>query len=169
MSSSYQKAEIQPIALHLYKLYSTPTPFHVYSDSLEFLQQLKKVKDNSSLKVGLITNFDRRIVKVIEQLGITPFVDFLVYSEGAKASKPNTAIFDLALKNSLVPNIKPSEALHVGDDVEKDYFGARESGWHGFLLDRNGSAGQRSEVNSNHVFSDFSQISNQLFGISQSE
>eukprot|EP00094_Tigriopus_californicus_P011427 TCALIF_11032-PA protein Name:"Similar to Uncharacterized protein C4orf29 homolog (Mus musculus)" AED:0.08 eAED:0.11 QI:77/0.5/0.33/1/1/1/3/129/655 len=170
LGSSYQKHEIQPIALHLYNLYSTTSPFRVYPDSWEFLHRLKKVKDTSDLKVGLITNFDRRIVKVIQQLGVRPLVDFLVYSEGAQASKPDVNIFELALKKSLVSNVRPSEALHVGDDADKDYFGARQCGWHGFLLDRHGSLGQkRSDVDSNHVFSDFSQISNRLFGISQSE
>lgn len=30
----------------------------------------------------------------------------------------------------------PSEVLHIGNDYEKDYVGARDAGFHAILLDR---------------------------------
>jgi FMN phosphatase YigB (HAD superfamily) len=42
-------------------------------------------------------------------------------------------VFDAALHASGVKDILPQDALHVGDDVEKDYRGARAAGWNALL------------------------------------
>ena len=46
--------------------------------------------------------------------------------------KPNSAIFD-SVKQMLPGH---GRFLHIGDDLQNDYYAAKRAGWEGFLLDR---------------------------------
>jgi FMN phosphatase YigB (HAD superfamily) len=73
-------------------------------------------------------------------------IDFVVLSYDVGAEKPDTRIFNAAedmLKemiaadesNIQAQSIDDFEKLYVGDDVEKDYYGARAAGWHALTVD----------------------------------
>jgi len=72
----------------------------------------------------------------LAQLGVAPLIDFVVTSEEAGASKPQVDIFKAALKKLGNTQIQPHEILHVGDDLEKDYFGSKRLGWNAIVLNR---------------------------------
>ena len=61
----------------------------------------------------------------------------MVCSGGAGAAKPDGAIFAHALA---VLGVEASEALHVGDNPEADYDGARAAGLDALLVDRRAAA-----------------------------
>ncbi len=80
-----------------------------------------------------------------------------------RASKPSPAIFELALSSaSAVPS---SDACHVGDDVDKDYLGARAAGFgRALLMDRSGGEGSPADgrVQEEDVCKDFLEVMEKL-------
>ena len=115
--------------------------------------------------VGIITNSDDRVPGILESFGLkinsrrfntssqpTKYtstqddIDFVILSYDVGHEKPERRIFSAAtsMLTEIVAGNKadlPSEdfeKLYVGDDLEKDYDGARAAGWHALLLDRNG-------------------------------
>lgn len=124
----------KPIAIHLYKLYGTASAYEVFDDFVRFARKLRS--QHPSVTTGVISNFDRRLTSVLAQLGVAPFLDFVVFSEEAGVSKPDGLIFQAALRKVGNCKLKPREVLHIGDDVEKDYFGAKSSGWNSIVLNR---------------------------------
>ena len=60
---------------------------------------------------------------------------------GVGVSKPDPAIFKFALDQSGLPgeSVSGAEILHIGDDLDKDYFGAKSVGWNALILDRSDS------------------------------
>ena len=48
--------------------------------------------------------------------------------------KPDKKIYEIALE--MAGNVRPEEALHIGDSFRKDYIPAHELGMHAVLLDR---------------------------------
>lgn len=60
--------------------------------------------------------------------------DFGVFSGLEGVEKPDPRIYEIALERA--GNIAPSEALHIGDSMRKDYIPAKSVGMHALLLDR---------------------------------
>ena len=54
---------------------------------------------------------------------------FQVFAEQARKSKPDPKIFQQAAFCSKIPNLQPTECLHVGNTVNTDYVGAIGAGW----------------------------------------
>ena len=142
-SSTEIDTKIKSTAAHLYRLYSSKVPYEVYPDALQFLQNLdgrRKWFERRTVKVGIISNFDKRIVEIVDQLELSPYLDFIVYSEECQSSKPEKAIFEAAIAKSGLKNLKCEEILHIGDDLRKDYQAAKNLGWNALLIQRNQQA-----------------------------
>ena len=45
---------------------------------------------------------------------------FTLFTQDAKSSKPESAIFDFAAKKSELPELLPNQILHIGDDMDKE-------------------------------------------------
>jgi putative hydrolase of the HAD superfamily len=103
----------------------------LYDDVLPALDALKK----RGLTVGLISNIERSMSGVLDELGLTPRLDVVVTSAKAGANKPGPEIFRYALRQA---GVLPSEAVYVGDQYKVDVLGARGAGMQGILLDRGG-------------------------------
>ena len=140
------------IASELFSYYHSPKPYMVLDDGLESLERMKEMK----LKIGVISNFDNRLHDIIHSVGLSKFVDFVVTAEDAKSSKPEPTIFDFAAQRSKVLGMKPHEVLHIGDDLDKDYLGARNVGWNSVLVDRWG--GGYTIVEEEHVVENITDI-----------
>ena len=87
------------------------------------------------LKLGVVSNFDRRLPPVLASLGLRPLVDLVVHSTAAAAAKPDPAIFRGALS---ALGVAPPAALHAGDGLVTDVEGARRAGLRAVLVDRGG-------------------------------
>jgi len=90
---------------------------------------------NRGLKLGLISNIDRDITPLLNELGISPLLEVVVTSQDTGFNKPQPEIFQEALRQA---RIQPSEAMYVGDQYQIDIVGAEKAGMKGVLLDRNG-------------------------------
>ncbi|MCS7311395.1 MAG: HAD-IA family hydrolase [Acidobacteria bacterium] len=107
----------------LYETFATPAVWRLDPAALEVLKTLRQ----KGLRVGVISNFDSRLPVLLERLGLTPWLDVIVYSSAVGAAKPEVGIFLEACRQA---GVAPAEALHVGDDPELDYWGARRAGLH---------------------------------------
>jgi len=91
----------------------------------------------SGLKLAVVSNWDSTLPSLLARLGLAEAVDAVVVSSLVGVSKPARGIFDEAVRRVGVAH---AEALHVGDSLTDDYYGAREAGLSALLLDRRGRA-----------------------------
>ncbi|HEX7901600.1 MAG TPA: HAD-IA family hydrolase [Planctomycetota bacterium] len=85
------------------------------------------------LKLGVVSNWDSRLRRIADGMGLTALVDFLVISAEAGVRKPDPGIFRLACEKA---GVQPEEALHVGDLAEEDVLGAQRAGVRAVLIER---------------------------------
>ncbi|EDW17807.1 rhythmically expressed gene 2 protein [Drosophila mojavensis] len=142
---------------HLLELYKTTICWQPCNGSVDLLQQLRKhsLTDNK-LKVGVIANFDPRLDALLRNTKLDRYLDFALNSYTAKAEKPQLAIFQRAMEESKLSNLKPAECLHIGDGPTTDYLGAKEAGWHAALVHEKSysylSKKYGTDIKRNHVF-----------------
>ena len=83
-------------------------------------------------RLGIISNFDRRLRKVLADLGLAASFEHIIISSEVGADKPDPRMYAEALRLFGVP---AGRALHVGDDPRKDW-GAERVGLRVFRLER---------------------------------
>lgn len=105
--------------------------FRPYPDTAPALSELRM----RGLKLIVVSNWDCSLPEVLERCGLLDLVDDVLTSADSGASKPDPAIFLLALERA---RCEPGEALHVGDMAEEDIAGARAAGIRALLIDRDG-------------------------------
>jgi putative hydrolase of the HAD superfamily len=118
-----------PFFDELHDLFAEPRVWKLYPEAEEVLRSLKEQK----FILGMVSNWDRRLFKLCEGLGIDPYFDFKVISAVFGAAKPNPKIFEEALKKAAVP---AGAVIHVGDSLEDDVRGAHLAGIKAIWLDR---------------------------------
>ena len=101
----------------------------LYDDVLPTLKTLK----GRGLIIGLITATGKEVNLICRQLGIEPYLDFVVTVKEVGADKPQPPIFLAALERA---RVNASEAVYVGDQYETDVIGARGVGIKPILIDR---------------------------------
>lgn len=89
----------------------------------------------STLNVLSNTGFikGRTIKKLLEEMGMLQYFDFLIFSDEVDLSKPNPAIFKL-VREQVNPGIQDKEILHIGDNDVSDYQGALGVGFSAYLI-----------------------------------
>ena len=112
----------------VYAHFAQPSVWSAYPEADEVLGALR----GRGLALGVISNFDRRLYTVFDELGLTGFFDHIIISSEVGADKPDPFIFRCALEKF---GISPQEAMHVGDDPKRDG-GAEAAGIRVFHLER---------------------------------
>jgi putative hydrolase of the HAD superfamily len=82
------------------------------------------------LILGVISNLP---IDRSASVSLEPYLDFVVTSKEAGASKPESPIFLAALEQA---GVNGSEAVYVGDQYQTDVVGARVVGITPILIDR---------------------------------
>jgi haloacid dehalogenase superfamily, subfamily IA, variant 1 with third motif having Dx(3-4)D or Dx(3-4)E len=111
-----------------YRHFAEPGVWTLYRDVKETLVQLAP-----HFELGIISNFDQRLHLILEHVGIARFFNHVFLSSQLGADKPDLEIYRRALAISGFPT---GEAMHVGDDPERDWRAAAEAGLRVFKLDR---------------------------------
>jgi putative hydrolase of the HAD superfamily len=91
----------------------------LYPEVAEVLELLRERFD-----LAVISNFDGRLRMILEHLGVSPLFSHVFLSSELGADKPDPEIYRRALQLS---GAAPNETLHVGDDPERDWEGARSA------------------------------------------
>jgi HAD superfamily hydrolase (TIGR01549 family) len=124
-------ASPQLIAGVLGKLLKLDLKLVLFDDVIPALTHLKGL----GLILGLISNVDRDITPLCQELGLSAMLQVVVTSQGVGFNKPQPGIFLAALGRA---GVRSSEAIYVGDQYQIDVVGANEAGMLGILLDRGG-------------------------------
>lgn len=116
--------------LDLYAYFSTKKPWQLYSDSIPSLKAWQK----QGIELGLISNFDSRIYKVLQLLELRKYFLSITISSTTGFAKPNPKIFYTALEKH---NCQLEDCWYIGDSLKEDYLGAKSLGIKSFLIQRN--------------------------------
>ena len=88
---------------------------------------------------------------MLSKTGLAEFFDVCVGADTTRKRKPEPEAFKHALEKL---NVKPEEAVFVGDRFEQDYLGAQRVGMKALLIAREGKpvAGVKSITSLKEVF-----------------
>jgi len=104
-------------------------------DARTVVEELKDLKglDGKKLRIGIISNAPdgRSIRDFLEREGVTDLFDPIIISAEVGISKPSDAIFRLALDHL---DVRPAEAVYVGDRYRTDILPARKLGMKGIYI-----------------------------------
>lgn len=114
----------------LYHSFERRELWEIYPEVLEALRAFR----GEGWILGIVSNWDLRLPRLLKNLALDSYFDFVVSSSACGVTKPSREIFEHALKQS---KAEPEEAVHVGDSFEEDFLGAQPLGIKTFLLDRN--------------------------------
>lgn len=117
----------------LYDLFARPEVWRLYPGTMEVLKALKK----RGQKLAIISNWDSRLLKLCETLGIQDYMEFILASAVVGVSKPDPRIFLEALQRM---NSESGDAVHVGDSWEDDVKGATKLGIEAIWINRHGDS-----------------------------
>jgi putative hydrolase of the HAD superfamily len=118
----------------LFAYFAEPEAWSLYPEVMETLAALKQ----RGLHSSVISNFDSRLVPILNGLGIGPFFKQIFVSSRVGYAKPDPQIFHAALTHH---GLKPEQSLHVGDSEINDLHGAHNAGLRSILVDRRKGAG----------------------------
>jgi putative hydrolase of the HAD superfamily len=104
----------------LFEHYGQAAAWRVYDDVPAPLRRWR----SRGLRLAVVSNFDARLPALLDELGLTPCLDAVVFSSGAGAAKPDPGPFQQALQ---ALGLEPPQVWHVGDSPE-DVAGARAAG-----------------------------------------
>ena len=103
----------------------------LFNDVLQSLMELKRM----NITLGLISNVDKDITGLLDDLGLSSFLTTVVTSQETGFTKPNPEIFREALRRVEIP---AEDVVFVGDQYQIDVLGATAAGMKGILVDRGG-------------------------------
>ncbi len=115
---------------NLYDYFETPAPWQVYPDTLPSLARWQSM----GIELGVISNFDSRLHRVLNVLGLSAYFQTVTLSTEVGAAKPDAKIFQIALAKH---NCAANQAWHIGDSEAEDYAGAKTLGMRAILIARN--------------------------------
>lgn len=121
---------VSPAAFdRLAKHFRTAASWSVYDDVFPTLEELSA----RGLSLAIVSNWDSYLPTLLAALDLDRFFSVVAVSAIEGTGKPEPEIFRRACARL---NVQPAEAVHVGDSVTEDLFGARAAGLFGLLLDR---------------------------------
>ena len=117
----------EPFFEELFELFGSHKTWRLYPGVRQTLRQLRE----RGYRLGIVSNWDMRLFRICQGLGLERSMDVIIASCGVGVSKPEKGIFQAALK---ALKLRPEQALHVGDLLIEDYHGARNAGLHALWL-----------------------------------
>lgn len=119
----------RPLLGDLYEAFCAVDVWHVFPEVSDTLGRLTE----NGIPLAVISNWDRRLPEILDNLGLTNFFDVITVSSLAGVEKPATEIFSGTLERL---GVSATATLHVGDSPLDDYYGAEEAGMIPVLIDR---------------------------------
>ena len=93
----------------LHGAFADPASWAVFPDVPETLAELR----SRGLRLGVISNWDSRLPRLLQGLGLDSFFEPVVHSSRVGHEKPSPEIFHEALRQA---RARPEESIHVGDE-----------------------------------------------------
>ena len=111
-----------------YAHFAEPGVWQAFPDVHDALRELR----TKGYALAVVSNFDRRLYAVLNELQLSGFFDAVIISSEVGADNPDPRIFERALQ---ILGVKAEETWHVGDDPKRDW-GAEALGLRVFRLER---------------------------------
>lgn len=121
--------EAVAVARAVYDEFGRPDRWALYGDVRPAFSRLRA----AGIRVGVISNWDSRLVALLRGLGLGDLLNDIVSSADVGLHKPDPRIFELACARI---GVAPQDAAHVGDHHYADYLGASTLGMRAVLIDR---------------------------------
>jgi putative hydrolase of the HAD superfamily len=112
-----------------YREFTDLANYSLFDDVLPAL----KLLDEADLTLGVISNFEEWLERLLEQLGVTSYFAVRVISGVEGLEKPDPRIFQLAMERA---GVEPGRSVYVGDNPEFDVDPALAVGMFPVLIDR---------------------------------
>ena len=116
----------------LFNRFTQASSWEVYPDVIPALESLSQ----TGLRLGVVSNWDRRLPELLANLELAPFFDAILYSSACGVEKPHPLIFERCLREL---GVSAGHAVHVGDQAVEDYEGAVAAGMQAVRIDRRGA------------------------------
>jgi HAD superfamily hydrolase (TIGR01549 family) len=130
-ASTLDAAELAPkVTAYMLEAYRPESV--VPEDAMRLLSALKQ----SGYKLALISNREKPYQEEIEALGLSPFFALTLAGGEIKAWKPEPEIFLHACQHL---DVRPEQAMYVGDNYFADVVGSRRAGLQPVLYDPRGT------------------------------
>jgi putative hydrolase of the HAD superfamily len=130
--------DAERIARRVYDEFGLAHRWRAYDDVAPAFERLKR----RGVAIGLISNWDSRLARLFDGLGLTALIDTVVSSAEVGLHKPDPRIFELALERL---GVAAADAAHVGDHYYADIVGAGAVGMTPVLIDRHDGGVPASE------------------------
>lgn len=115
--------------------------FVIHGDVLPCLEELA----GAGLRLAVVSNWSAHLPALLDELRLSRWFELILPSASFGRSKPDPAIFREALRRL---DLRPGEALHVGDHPVNDLAGARRAGLEALLLCREAGTGSGVDAGS---------------------
>jgi putative hydrolase of the HAD superfamily len=112
----------------VYQTFAQPGVWELFPDVQTTVTDLGRL----SIRLGVISNFDRRLYAILGHLGVRDAFEHIIISSEIGVRKPASRIFQAAAQRF---NVEVNEMLHVGDEPLSDFDGARAAGLEALLVD----------------------------------
>jgi putative hydrolase of the HAD superfamily len=113
----------------LYREFTDTSNYALFEDVPPVLDRLRA----AGLTLGVVSNFEEWLDRLLEELGVRSSFDVRVISGIEGLEKPDPRIFRLALERA---GVGPSASVYVGDNPELDVGPASAVGMFPVLIDR---------------------------------
>ena len=120
----------------IYERFARADAWLIYDDVIPTLQNLEQL----GLKLAVISNWDDRLIPLLEKLGLATYFDEIIVSAVHGAHKPDVSIFQHAAERLSVPI---DCLLHIGDSSHEDVDGATSAGAPALRIRRSGKENDR--------------------------
>lgn len=150
------KSLMEKMTDDMLKFYTSKEAFDIRNGTEELLNHLK----GKGFNLGVISNYDPRLHCILDLLGLKKYFNFVLTSYEFGYKKPNREIFEEALK--LGGCNFGGEGMHIGDDIELDFFAAKNVGMKAIYITKNFDEIKDKKFEKNEVFDDFLKLK-QLF------
>eukprot|EP00561_Arcocellulus_cornucervis_P007771 CAMPEP_0185817528 /NCGR_PEP_ID=MMETSP1322-20130828/19234_1 /TAXON_ID=265543 /ORGANISM="Minutocellus polymorphus, Strain RCC2270" /LENGTH=251 /DNA_ID=CAMNT_0028514577 /DNA_START=66 /DNA_END=818 /DNA_ORIENTATION=+ len=122
----------------VYSIFGSHATYSAFPDARPFLNWAHR----RGIICGVVSNADERYGdSILPMLGLSDRLSFMVFSKEVGEEKPQKKIFEAAVHAAEPWLVKekrwgkkaapliPSEVLHIGNDFDKDFLGARKWNW----------------------------------------
>jgi putative hydrolase of the HAD superfamily len=105
--------------------------YRLFEDVQAVLERLSE----AGLILGVVSNFEAWLERLLDELGVTDYFAVRVVSGAEGMEKPDPRIFELAMSRA---GVVPADSVYVGDNPEFDVDPALAVGMFPVLIDRRG-------------------------------
>ncbi|MDH6252560.1 putative hydrolase of the HAD superfamily [Chryseobacterium sp. H1D6B] len=109
-------------------------PVIIFENVHQFFDEIK----NQGKTINILSNTGfikgRTLRKFLIEEKLDDFIDFHIYSDEIKLSKPNPLVFQEVKNKIKNQELQMSQILHIGDNPVADYKGAKDFGFNAHLL-----------------------------------